>query len=188
MEIEDERHACVQRYVVADAVWERQTRQDRCIDMGSHASEGSCIHKFIDMSLYNNFNEEAEADVFWKKIGFMFENKNAVNRVSVFRKIVKLRYQDGLSMAEHLNAFQGLINETTSLEVLLADEVLALLLLGSLPDNWETLVVTLGNVGPQGKQLSLEMVKSSLLNEEARRKDIESISDSKALVTEGEMN
>ena len=111
----------------------------------------------------------------------MFENKNAINRVSVFRKIVRLRYQDGSSMAEHINAFHGLMNQTSALEVTLADEVFTLLLLGSLLDSWETLVVTLGNVGPQGKHLSLEQVKWSLLNEETRR---ESISYSKALVTE----
>ena len=50
------------------------------------------------------------------------------------------------------------------------------------------LVVTLGNVGPQGKQLSSEMVKSSLMNEEARWKDRESISDPKALITKGNSN
>ena len=49
------------------------------------------IRFFIDMSLYNNFNEETEADVLWKKTGFMFENKNAINRVSVFKRIVRLR-------------------------------------------------------------------------------------------------
>ena len=67
------------------------------------------------------------------------------------------------------------MNQTTALEVPLADEEFALLLLRSLPDSWETLVVTLGNAGPQGKHLSLEQVKSSLLNEEARWKDKESI-------------
>ena len=118
----------------------------------------------------------------------MFKNKNVDNRVSIFRKFMRLRYQDSSSMAEHLNAVQGLINQTTSLEVPLADEVLALLLLGSLRDSWETLVVTFGNAGPEWKQQSLEMVKLSLLNEEARRKDRESISDPKALVTESDTN
>ena len=51
------------------------------------------------------------------------------------------------------------------LEVPLAEEVLALLLLGSLPNNWQTLVVTLGNIRPEGKHLTLEQVKSTLLNE-----------------------
>ena len=57
------------------------------------------------MSLYNNFDEETNTHVLWKKIGFMFENKNVVNKVSVFRKIVRLRYQDDSSMPEHLNSF-----------------------------------------------------------------------------------
>ena len=36
-----------------------------------------------------------------------------------------LRYHDGSSMVEHLNAFHGLINQMASLEVPLAYEVLA---------------------------------------------------------------
>ena len=101
----------------------------------------------------------------------MLENKNVVNRVSVFRKIVRLKYQDVSNMVEHLNSFQGLINQSTSLDVPLANKILALLLLGSLRDKWEMLVVMLGNVGPEGKHLCLAKVRSSLWNEEARRKD-----------------
>ena len=153
-----------------------------------HLKAVAYIKCFIDMGLYNNFDEETSADALWKKIGVMFENKNAVNRVLVFRKTVRLRYQYGTNMAEHINAFQGLMNQTTSLEVPLADEVLALLLLRSLPNSWETLVVTLGNAGLEGKHLSLEIVKSSLLNEEDRLKDRQAITDPKALVTEGDMN
>ena len=89
-------------------------------------------------------------------------------------------------MAYHVNAFQGLIHQETSLEVPLPDEVLALFLLGSLPDSWETLVVTLGTPGPEGKRLSLARVKSSLLDEEACRKEKDMSSNSKALLTESE--
>ena len=64
---------------------------------------------------------------------------------------VRLRYQDGSNMAGHMNAFQGLIHQTTTLEVPRADEVLALFLLGSLPETWETLVVTLGTAGRMGR-------------------------------------
>ena len=119
------------------------------------------------MSLYNNLNDDTEAHVLLKKIETMFEEKSPLNRTSVFRKIVRLRYQDASSMDEHVNAFQGLIIQMVSLEIPLANEVLALLMLGSRRDSWETLVVTLGNSTPEGKQLTLEMPKSSLLNEEA---------------------
>ena len=46
-----------------------------------------------------------------------FRPKNVLNIVSVFRKLVRLRYQDGSSMAEHLNTFQGLISQTISLDI-----------------------------------------------------------------------
>ena len=42
-----------------------------------HMKTTAYISCFIDMSLYNNFNEETKADVLWKKINVMFENKNA---------------------------------------------------------------------------------------------------------------
>ena len=47
----------------------------------------------------------------------------------------------------------------------LDDETQACLLLDSLPDSWNTLVVSLGNLAPKGK-FTLVMVKNSLFNEE----------------------
>uniref|UniRef100_A0A2N9EH16 Integrase catalytic domain-containing protein n=1 Tax=Fagus sylvatica TaxID=28930 RepID=A0A2N9EH16_FAGSY len=60
------------------------------------------------------------------------------------------------------------------------DELQALLLLSSLPDSWETLVVSLSNSAPNGV-LQLAMVKDSLFNEETRRKDMGK-DDAQALV------
>ena len=89
-------------------------------------------------------------------------------------------------MAKKKTRGLGLIHQTTALEVPLADEVLAMFLLGSLPETWETLVVTLGTAGSDGKRLSLARVKASLLDEEAHRKEKDISSDSKALITESE--
>ena len=55
-----------------------------------HLKATTYVRCFIDMSLYNNFREEADADFFCKKIGIMFENKNTMNRVPVFKKIVRI--------------------------------------------------------------------------------------------------
>ncbi|CAL5322839.1 unnamed protein product [Camellia sinensis] len=64
----------------------------------------------------------------------------------------------------------------------LEDEMQALLLLSSLPDSWETLVVSLSNSAPEGK-LTMGMVTDALFNEEARKKEMEG-EQSHALVTE----
>ena len=50
-------------------------------------------------------------------------------------------------------------------------ELQALLLLSSLLESWDTLVVTLSNSAPEGK-LTMDTVSDSLLGEEARRMDI----------------
>lgn len=52
----------------------------------------------------------------------------------------------------------------------LEDKLQALLLLFSLLDSWDTLVVSLSNFAPDG-EMTMDMVKASLLNEEARRKE-----------------
>jgi hypothetical protein len=100
----------------------------------------------------------------------MYERKTAMNKASVIKRLAKLEYRDGSSVIEHLNVFQGHINQLSAMKINLDDEVQALLLLSSLPDSWNTLVVSLSNSAPDGK-LTLEMVKNSLLNEEARRKE-----------------
>ena len=62
----------------------------------------------------------------------------------------------------------------------LEDELQALLLLSSLPDCWEMLVVSLSTSAPGG---TMEMVKESLLSKEARRKEKDE-SSSEVLVSE----
>ena len=74
--------------------WHSTTRPSLTTSMYRliHLKLVTYIRCFIDMSLYNNCNEETNVEVLWKKIGSMFENKNVVNKFLVLRKIVRLRY------------------------------------------------------------------------------------------------
>ena len=96
---------------------------------------------------------------------------------------MNLKYKDGNSVAEHLSNFQGLLNELSTMKFELDDEVQLLLLLSSLPNSWETLVVSLSNSTPNGV-IIVNMVKDSMFNEEARRKELGISSNTEALVTE----
>ena len=96
---------------------------------------------------------------------------------------MNLKYKDGDSVTEHLSNFQGLLNELFTMKLELDDEVQALLLLSSLPDSWETLVVSLSNSAPNGV-ITINMVKNSMFNEEARRKELGISSNIETLVIE----
>ena len=82
-------------------------------------------------------------------------------------------------MVVYLNEFQGLINQLSAVKISLDDELQALLLLSSLPESWNTLFVLLSNSSPDGK-LTMDSIKTSLLNEETRRKEMGSCIHSEA--------
>ena len=94
----------------------------------------------------------------WKKLADLYERKNVQNKALMIQKLVTMKYKEGDSMSEHLSSFQEIVNQLTTNEITLSDELQALLLLSSLPDSWEVLVVTLTNSAPNGK-LTLSMVK-----------------------------
>ncbi|KAL6572183.1 hypothetical protein OROMI_013141 [Orobanche minor] len=84
---------------------------------------------------------------------------------------------------EHLNAYHGLINQSTNIKIFIDDEVVALLLLSSFLDSWDTLVVSINSSALDGA-LTLKMVKHYLLNEESKRKEQDRSFDTKAMIAE----
>jgi len=73
----------------------------------------------------------------------MIQKKTPRNKASLVRRLGKFDYTDGQSMMEHLNSFKGLVNQLKKIDMKIDDELHALLLLSSLPESWDTLVVTL---------------------------------------------
>ena len=112
----------------------------------------------------------------------MYQAKTARNKALLMRRLVNMKLSSETSVAEHTSKFKSLVNQLSSIEMLLRDETQALLLLNSLPDNWEILVVSLSNLAPEGK-LTMSIVKDVMFNKKARRNDI-STNQTYALVTE----
>ena len=65
----------------------------------------------------------------------------------------------------------------------LDDEVQTLLLLSSLPNSWETLVVSFSNSTSNGV-ITVNMIKDNMFNEEVKRKELGLSFNIEALVTE----
>ena len=115
--------------------------------------------------------QETNAEDLWEKLRSLYERKTAQNKDFIARKLVNLKLKEGKSIAKHLSDFQDLVNQIVTMKLVIEDELQALLPLSSLPDSWETLVVSLSNSALNGV-LQLAMVKDSLLNEETRRRDM----------------
>ena len=141
------------------------------------------IRQWIDHSVFHHVAQETDAYTLWQKLENMYQAKTARNKALLIRRLVNLKLKSGTSVAEHTSEFQNLVNQLSTVALTLGDEEQALLLLSSLPDSWETLVVSLSNSAPDGK-LTMVMVKDALFNEEARRKEA-GMDQSHAFVTEG---
>ena len=139
--------------------------------------------QWVSQSIFHHVAKDTKADELWKKLENMYERKSGLNKSSLLKQITRLRYKEGADMSEHLSDFQGLINQATTLNLNLDDEVQALLLFSSLPDSWETMVVSVSNSAPNGV-LTMAIAKDALLNEELRRKEQGIETGSQALVTE----
>ncbi|GFS33426.1 hypothetical protein Acr_00g0028390 [Actinidia rufa] len=144
------------------------------------------IRQCIGHEVFHHVAQETSAYDLWIKLEEMYQSKTSRNKALLMRRLVNLKLQRETTVAEHTSEFQSLVNQLTSVDLQFDDEMQALLLLSSLPESWETLVVSLSNSAPNGK-LTTSMVMDALFNEETRRREMGSTdqSESQALVSEG---
>ena len=116
---------------------------------------------------YHPFADDVNACILWETLETLYASKTGNNKMFLLKQAMNLRYKDGSSISDHLNDFQGCFDQLSSMDIKFDDEVLALWLLNTLPDSWETFRVTLTNSAPNGV-VSMQMVKSGVLNEEVR--------------------
>ncbi|RDY06496.1 hypothetical protein CR513_09506, partial [Mucuna pruriens] len=58
-----------------------------------------------------------------------------------------MEFKEDTSLSDHLNEFQGIIDEMSGMGIKFEDEILILLLLNSLPESWETFKENKGKKG-----------------------------------------
>ena len=139
----------------------------------------------MDDTVFHYISNETLGYELWKKLEELYERKTSMNKAYLIRKLVNLKYKPDKSIAEHLNEMKSIMNQLATMKMLMEDELQAHLLLSSLLDSWETLVVSLSNSAPDGV-ITMSQATSSLLNEDKRRKGTkESQTQTYALVTKG---
>jgi hypothetical protein len=91
--------------------------------------------------------------------------------------------KDGTKVANHLNSFNTLIVQLTSMEVKFEDEDKDITLLCSLPESWDNLVTSI--IFNRANVLDYDSVVGALLPEEMRRKYSQETSTSEAMLVRG---
>ena len=131
-------------------------------------------------SVLINVHEENSAKKLWTKLGEMYQVKSLLNQIFLRKKLYSLKMEEGGRIADHLEAFNMIVAQLVSVGVKMDEEEKCQILLCSLPDSWDSLVMAIGSTSVV---LKSEDVVGALLGEEMRRKV--SISSKEALTVRG---
>ena len=85
-----------------------------------------------------------------KKLKELYTRETDNNKLFLIKQMMSLKYQDGIAMTDHLNTFQGIINQLIGMNIKFENEVLGLWLFGILSDSWKTFRTSLSNSTPDG--------------------------------------
>jgi hypothetical protein len=75
----------------------------------------------------------------------LYEKPSASNKVFLMKRLFNMKMSEGGSIADHLNEFNMVNNQLSSIKVDFDDEVRALLILCSLLERWNGLVMVVSN-------------------------------------------
>ena len=111
---------------------------------------------------------ETSAKKLWDTLEEKFLTKSLENRLYMKKKLYRFTYAPGMSMNDHVNSFNKILADLLNLDEKFEDEDKALLLLNSLPDEYDHLTTTLLH----GKDsITFDAVCSALYRSETRKKD-----------------
>ena len=108
------------------------------------------IRQWVDDNVLNHVSEEKHARSLWNKLEQLYARKTGNNKLFLIKKMSSLKYQDGTPMIDHLNTFQGIINQLVGMNIKFEEEVQGLWLLSTLSDSWETFRTSLSNSALDG--------------------------------------
>ena len=105
-----------------------------------------------------------------KALSGMYEKSSTNNKVHLIKKLFNLKMAENASVAQHLNEFNTITNQLFSIKIDFNDEICALIVLVSLPNNWEAVGMAVSNSTEKGK-LKYNDIQDLVLAKEIRRRD-----------------
>ena len=80
-----------------------------------------------------------------KALSNMYEKSSAMNKVYLMRRLFNLQMCDNGFVSNHINEFNMIVSQLNSVDINFEDEIKALILMSSLPESWDTVVVAISS-------------------------------------------
>ena len=76
-----------------------------------------------------------------KTMSNMYEKSLAMNMVYLMRRLFNLQMSEGESVADHINEYNMIVSQLSQVEINIEDEIETLILMSTLPESWDTVVI-----------------------------------------------
>ena len=89
----------------------------------------------LSRSVAHNIVKEKTTTNLMKALSGMYEKPSVNNKVHLMKKLFNLKMAENTSIAQHLNEFNTITNQLSSVEINFDDEIRALIILTFLPNS-----------------------------------------------------
>jgi hypothetical protein len=119
-----------------------------------------------------NISKEKTTKELMDTLDKLYETPSTSNKVFLMKRLFNMKMSEGGSIAYHLNEFNMVNNQLSSVKVDFHDEVRDLLIFFSLPESWNGLFMAISNYVSSSNTLKFDDVVGFILSEEMRWKNI----------------
>jgi transposase InsO family protein len=120
-------------------------------------------------------SKATSAQAAWRSLEETYEVKNTSSLLFLLRKFWTAQMNEGDNIVTHIGKLREMAEQLSSIGERISDTHFVMALLGSLPESYRTLVVSLGTRPPS--ELTLTMVTAQLLQQESHDKNMGSTSE-----------
>jgi hypothetical protein len=128
------------------------------------------IRLILEALVNFNISKEKTTKELMDALDKLYEKPSVSNKVFLMKILFNMKMSEGGSVVDHLNEFNMVTNQLSSIKVDFDNEVRALLILCSFPQRWTGLIMVVSNSVSSSNTLKFDEVVCVILSEEMRHK------------------
>ena len=103
------------------------------------------IQLMLSKNVVINIIKEKTTSDLLKALSNMYEKTSAMNKVYLMRRLFDLQMSEGGSFVDHINEFNMIVSQLSSVDITFEDKIKAFILMSSLLELWDTVIAAISS-------------------------------------------
>jgi hypothetical protein len=142
------------------------------------------IRLFLADEVFSNIDGEERTRGLWNRLDSLYMKISLMNKIFLKRQLYILQMKEGTKIIDHLNVFNTLISQLSSMDVNYKDEDKEITLLCSFSESWDHVITFMWF--SSADDIDYDIVVGALFSEEMRRRSTKETSTVEEMVVRGQ--